>query len=195
MIPRVATVDRTTQETRVRVEWDLDGPPIRAITTNLPLFSHFLSAMAQHSGCGITIEASGDVEVDPHHLIEDVGITLGQGIHQALGNRQGIVRYGQRWLPMDEALVLVVVDFSGRGQLYWHGPFPDRAVGGVSAEVWPEFFNGFARHAGATLHIRCETGINAHHIYEACFKGLGRALGEAVALTGSDAIPSTKGAL
>lgn len=195
MNSRKAEVDRITAETSIRLALDLDGPPAQTIHTNLPLFSHYFSALAKNTGWRIDLEAEGDVEVDPHHLVEDVGIALGHAVDQALGDRSGIGRYGQRWLPMDEALVLVVLDFSGRGQLYWQGAFPDRPVGGVSAEVWPEFFNGFARWANATLHVRCEAGVNAHHIYEAAFKGLGRALDEAVAKSGRAGIPSTKGTL
>lgn len=195
MAPRNADITRHTRETQIHCKLCLDEPAHAVITTNHPLFTHFLTALAQHSGFRLELSAEGDVEVDPHHLIEDVGIVLGQALDQALADRSGITRYGQRWLPMDEALVLTVVDFSGRGQLYWHGPFPDRPVNGVAPEVWPEFFNGLARHAKATLHVRCVAGVNAHHVYEAAFKGLGRALAEAASLTASPSVPSTKGTL
>lgn len=191
---RHALVERVTQETRVRVEVDLDQPRAPEVVTEVPLFTHFLQALGHHGRFALSVEAAGDVAVDPHHLIEDVGIALGAAVRQALGNGAGIRRYGQRWLPMDEALVLVVVDISGRGQCYWDPAFPNRPVGGVAAEVWPEFFRGFARSGGITLHLRLSAGENAHHIYEAAFKGLGQALAEAVAVVGTT-VPSTKGVL
>ena len=192
---RSASVSRDTKETTVMVEVALDSvrqSPV--IDTNLPLLNHFLTAFTWHSGLNWSIKARGDIEVDPHHLIEDVGIAMGQALDQALGSRAGIARYGQRYLPMDEALVLCVLDFSGRGQLYWHGAFPDRAINGIQSEVWPEFFNGLARHGRATIHLRYLDGINAHHVYEALFKACGRAIGEAVSLV-DDTMPSTKGVL
>lgn len=191
---REGEVSRRTAETTVMARVALDRETPLAIRTNLPLFTHFLTAFATHSRLSVTVEASGDIEVDPHHLIEDVGIVLGQAVHQALGDRRGIARFGQRYLPMDEALVLCALDISGRGQLYWAGPFPDRPVNGVSAEVWPEFFRAFAARAGITLHLVCVAGDNAHHVYEAAFKALGRALFEAVQQVSRD-IPSTKGVL
>ncbi|MCL5065113.1 MAG: imidazoleglycerol-phosphate dehydratase HisB [Firmicutes bacterium] len=189
-------VKRTTRETDITLTLDLDGPLADPqINTGLPLFDHFLSAFAQHSGYGMDLKATGDLAVDPHHLIEDVGIVLGDALQVALGDRRGIQRFGQRYLPMDEALVLVVLDISGRGQLFWSGPFPDRSINNVASEVWPEFFKGLAQHGGLTLHLICQFGTNAHHVYEAAFKGLGRALAEATHSTGSDDIPSTKGSL
>ncbi|MBX5466448.1 MAG: imidazoleglycerol-phosphate dehydratase HisB [Firmicutes bacterium] len=192
---RHADVTRTTAETQVRVVWDLDAQGPLHIATDLPLLTHFLTAFAAHGRFALQIDAHGDVAVDPHHLVEDVGVTLGQALRQAVGAGQGIRRFGQRWMPMDEALVLVVVDLSGRGQCYRHAPFPDRPINGIGAEVWPEFFHGFARQGGVTLHLYPQFGENAHHVVEAAFKGLGQALAEAVALTGSDAVPSTKGVL
>jgi imidazoleglycerol-phosphate dehydratase len=192
---REASVSRKTIETTVMVKVELDSlrqSPV--IDTNLPLFNHFLTAFTWHSGLNWTIKATGDIEVDPHHLIEDVGIVMGQALDQALGSRTGIARYGQRYLPMDEALVLCVLDFSGRGQLYWQGAFPDRPINGIQSEVWLEFFNGLARHGRVTIHLRYIAGINAHHVYEALFKACGRAIGEAASLI-DDTMPSTKGAL
>lgn len=192
---RTANVVRTTRETDIQLALRLDAPgDASAIETDLPLFTHFLSAFAQHGRFGLTVAAHGDVVVDPHHLVEDVGIVLGDALRQALGEARGIQRFGQRLLPMDEALVLVALDLSGRGQLFWRGPFPDRAINGVQAEVWPEFFKGFAQHGGVTLHVVAEAGENAHHMIEAAFKGLGRALWEATRVEGT-AVPSTKGRL
>ncbi len=192
---RIAKVSRRTRETEVTVELLLDPPsPHYAIETDLPLFTHFLSAFAQHGQLGLTVVGHGDIAVDPHHLVEDVGIVLGDALREALGDAHGIHRFGQRHLPMDEALVLVALDISGRGQLFWRGPFPDRAINGVGSEVWPEFFKGFAQHAGVTLHVVAESGENAHHMIEAAFKGLGRALWEATRVAGAH-VPSTEGLL
>jgi imidazoleglycerol-phosphate dehydratase len=185
---------RKTRETIVSLELDLDQRTPPSVDTNLPLLSHFVTALATHSYFSVNLTAQGDVEVDAHHLVEDVGIVWGQALAQALGDRRGVARFGQRALPMDDALVLCAVDLSGRGQCYWSTGFPDRAIGGVSAEVWPEFFHGLARSAGLTLHMRCISGENAHHVYEACFKGLGQSLKEAVSLIGTE-LPSTKGLL
>lgn len=191
---RQARIERTTRETTIALALDLDQLSEPQVDTNLPILSHFLSAFALHAGFSLTITANGDVEVDAHHLVEDVGIVLGEAVRQALGDRRGIARFGQRLLPMDEALVLCAVDISGRGQCFWTGQFPERAIGLVGSEVWPEFFHGFARAAGVTLHLRGVEGSNAHHVYEACFKGFGRALAEAVHQTGQN-VPSTKGVL
>lgn len=192
---RQATVQRSTQETTISAWVNLDqaAPPV--IRTNLPLFSHFLTAFGTHSRLSVQVEATGDVDVDPHHLVEDVGIVLGQCVDQALGDRRGIQRFGQRYLPMDEALVLAAIDISGRGQLFWSGDFPDRPINGVSSEVWPEFFGAFAANSRMTLHLRYVAGKNAHHVYEASFKALGRALYEAVAPVSDGSVPSTKGVL
>ncbi|MHB1610925.1 MAG: imidazoleglycerol-phosphate dehydratase HisB [Sulfobacillus sp.] len=192
---RESTVIRQTRETKISITLRLDTPDTASvIETNLPLFTHFLTALTFYSGLYWDIHALGDVEVDPHHLVEDVGIAMGQALDQALGDRTGILRFGQQYLPMDEALVLCVLDFSGRGQLYWQGSFPDRPINGISSEIWPEFFNGLARHARMTLHLRYLEGINAHHVYEAAFKALGRALSQAVT-TVDNRMPSTKGSL
>lgn len=192
---RTANVVRTTRETDIELALNLDpSEASHTIETDLPLLTHFLSAFAQHGGFGLTLRARGDVAVDPHHLVEDVGIALGQALRRALGEARGIHRFGQRLLPMDEALVLVALDLSGRGQLFWRGPFPDRPINGVASEVWPEFFKGLAQHGGVTLHVVAESGENAHHMIEAAFKGLGRALREATRIEGAG-VPSTKGVL
>lgn len=191
---RYAKIVRETRETTVTLELDLDQQNAPLIETNLPLLSHFVTALSTHSYFSVNLKASGDVEVDAHHLVEDVGIVWGQALAQALGDRRGVARFGQRVLPMDDALVLCAVDLSGRGQCYWSGGFPDRAIGSVSAEVWPEFFHGLARNAALTLHMRHVCGDNAHHVYEACFKGLGQALREATRIVGAGLL-STKGVL
>jgi imidazoleglycerol-phosphate dehydratase len=192
---RQAAYSRKTLETAVSVTLKLDTDTPLSMETNLPLFTHFLSAMGKHGHLSWQVQAHGDIEVDPHHLIEDVGIAMGHTLSEALGDKTGIQRYGQRYLPMDDALVLCALDISGRGRLFWSGPFPDRDVNGINAEVWPEFFGAFAAHSGITLHMTCQAGSNAHHIYEAAFKALGQALYEAVQLHSHWGIPSTKGVL
>ncbi|AUW93282.1 MAG: imidazoleglycerol-phosphate dehydratase HisB [Sulfobacillus thermosulfidooxidans] len=186
---------RKTFETDVVVAVNLDTDRPLEISTNLPLFTHFLTAMGKHGHTRWQIQATGDIEVDPHHLVEDVGIVMGQVLREAVGDGHGIYRYGQRYVPMDDALVLCALDISGRGQLYLSGDFPDRMVNGVNAEVWPEFFRAFAAHSGITLHLVCQAGHNAHHVYEATFKALGQALWEAVRINPEWGIPSTKGVL
>jgi imidazoleglycerol-phosphate dehydratase len=186
---------RKTRETEIRVAINLDTEEPLAVDSSLPLFTHFLTALGKHSHLSWQISAQGDIEVDPHHLVEDTGIVMGQSLRQALGDMKGIQRFGQRLLPMDDALILCALDISGRGQLYWSGSFPDRPINGVNAEIWPEFFRAFASHAEITLHLVCHSGLNAHHTYEAAFKALGQSLHEAVQMSGSDDVPSTKGVL
>ncbi|MCL4494726.1 MAG: imidazoleglycerol-phosphate dehydratase HisB [Firmicutes bacterium] len=188
-------IHRKTHETEIRTALNLDVPEPVAVYTQLPLFTHFLAALAKHSHLSWQISGQGDIEVDPHHLIEDTGIVMGQALRGALADMRGIHRFGQRLLPMDDALILCALDISGRGQLYWSGSFPDRPINGVNAEVWPEFFRAFASHAGITLHLVCQAGENAHHTYEAAFKALGQALYEAVQVGPSTDVPSTKGVL
>ncbi|WP_028962819.1 imidazoleglycerol-phosphate dehydratase HisB [Sulfobacillus thermosulfidooxidans] len=192
---RQQEITRVTKETEVRVLVNLDSQFPTTIETNIPLFTHFLTAMAKHGHVAWQIFGHGDVEVDPHHLIEDVGIVMGQAVREALGDMRGIKRFGQRYLPMDDALVLCALDISGRGGLYWSGQFPDRPINGIDAEVWPEFFRAFAQHGGITLHLVCQAGQNAHHVYEAAFKALGQALYEAIQVDPDGDVPSTKGVL
>lgn len=196
--PRTAEVTRTTRETEIQVQVDLDPAPGARrlqVDTSLPILDHFVGALTQYSKMTWEIRAQGDLHVDPHHLVEDVGIVMGQAISQALGERMGIQRYASPTVPMDEALVLLALDFSGRGRFYWDAAtFPDRAINQVSPEVWPEFFHGFAAHAGTTLHLQRWSGYNAHHIWEASYKALGLALFQATRREGSE-IPSTKGTL
>lgn len=192
---RKAEIVRETKETTIRVAVNLDRFEPPQVETNLPLLSHFFSALSFHSGFAVSLRGDGDVGVDPHHLVEDVGIAFGQALRQSLQESRSIRRFGEVIQPMDEALVLVAVDISGRGQFYQGPGFPDRMVGTVGAEVWPEFFHGLARSLGATLHLRRICGENAHHTYEACFKGTGRALGLALLEREDGRVPSTKGVL
>ena len=192
---RQVNVSRTTKETSITLTLDLEAFHAPQIDTSVPLLSHFLTAFAFHGRFGMVLKAEGDIEVDPHHLVEDVGLVIGQAFHEVLGDRQNITRFGQRYLPMDEAMVLCALDLSGRGQCYWAPGFPDRSINGINAEVWPEFFHGFARQSGTTLHLRYVSGDNAHHVYEATFKAFGRALAEAVTPLDTAGISSTKGVL
>ncbi len=192
---RRQVIHRVTKETDIQVLVDLDSLDPATIDTNLPLLSHFLTAMAKHGHTHWQVVGQGDIEVDPHHLVEDVGIAMGQALRAALGEMRGISRFGQRYLPMDDALVLCALDISGRGELYWSGPFPDRPINGINAEVWPEFFKAFAHHSGITIHLICQAGHNAHHVYEASFKALGQALNEAIQVGPDGDVPSTKGVL
>jgi len=194
---RTARIERKTAETDIRLEINLDGTGQFEIDTGVPFLDHMLSHVARHGMFDLTLRARGDTQIDDHHSVEDVGIALGQALRTALGDKAGIRRYGDVALPMDEALVLVAVDLSGRGLLAAELPFPREKVGRFDAELVPEFLRALAHNAGITLHVRLLAGENNHHIAEAAFKGLGRALGEAVALDVRRAgqIPSTKGVL
>ena len=194
---RCATVTRTTKETDITVTIDLDGTGVTDIDTGVPFFDHMLDAFGRHGLFDLTVRAKGDIEIDAHHTVEDTGIVLGQAIDQALGDKRGIVRYGDIALPMDEALVLAAVDISGRGALHWDVQVPYAMVGDFDATLAKEFFIAFATNAGVTLHVREMAGENVHHVLEACFKAVARALRAAVAFDPreKDALPSTKGAL
>lgn len=193
---RIATVSRTTGETSIDVTVNLDGTGQCAIQTGVGFFDHMLNALGRHSLIDLTVHAEGDTWVDDHHTVEDTGITLGQALAEALGTKEGIRRFGSVAVPLDEALVLAAVDISGRGELYWDVPIGPEKVGSFDTELAQEFFVGFARQAGITLHLRKLAGANAHHIIEATFKACARALRQAVEddprVTG---IPSTKGTL
>lgn len=195
--PRRASIARTTTETDVRVSIDLDGTGRAETATGIGFLDHMLTALARHSLCDITVAAAGDLHIDNHHTTEDVGIVLGQAIRQALGDKRGIRRYGQAAIPMDEALVEAAIDLSGRPFLAFDVTFARDKVGEMDTELFEEFFRAFAFNAGATLHITQRAGTNAHHIAEACFKALARALRAAVEPDprGVGSIPSTKGAL
>ncbi|MBR5705091.1 MAG: imidazoleglycerol-phosphate dehydratase HisB [Deltaproteobacteria bacterium] len=193
---RTACVERQTAETSIFLELELDGSGKTDIRTPVPFFNHMLAQLACHGLFDLHLEATGDVEVDAHHTVEDTGIALGEAFRQALGNKEGIRRYGDRLLPMDEALVSVVVDFSGRSCLVFVADLPKAHLGTFDVELTKEFFTAFARQAGVTLHIRVLYGENLHHIVEAIFKAFGRALDEATSLDPRVVgAPSTKGQL
>lgn len=193
---RTATIKRKTGETDILVEVDLDGSGTHDIDTGVGFFDHMLTALSRHSLIDLTVHCKGDTWVDDHHTVEDVGIALGQALRQALGDKAGIRRFGDVCVPLDEALVLAAVDISGRGELFWDVPIGPQKVGAFDTELGHEFFAGFARDAGITLHLRELCGENAHHILEATFKACARALRAAVE---SDPrvtdVPSTKGVL
>jgi len=196
MAGRVAKVERRTKETHITVEVDLDGTGRCTIDTPLPFLSHMLEQIGRHGGFDLTVKAQGDVEIDGHHTTEDLGIVLGRAVLEALGDRKGIRRYGSATLPMDEALVTVALDLSGRPFFVWKVPMPKARLGDFDTELAEVFFEAFARSAQANLHVRLLEGQNLHHIIEVSFKALARALREATELdprlTG---IPSTKGSL
>ncbi len=193
---RTATILRTTRETDITIEVDLDGAGKTDISTGVPFFDHMLDAFGRHGLLDLSIRATGDLEVDAHHTVEDVGIVLGSAIAQALGDKSGIRRFGSAIVPMDEALVLAAVDISGRGSLHYAVEMPIEIVGTFDTTLAKEFFIALATNAGITLHVMAFAGENAHHIIEAAFKAVARALAEAVSLdprvTG---VPSTKGSL
>ncbi len=193
-VMRSASIQRSTAETRVSVELVLDGSGQAAIDTGVPFFDHLLAAMTRHGGFDLTIRATGDLSVDAHHSVEDTGIVLGQAIRRALGAGEGIARYASIHLPMDEALVLVALDVSGRPFLDFDVAFPSDRVGTFPVDLVEEALRAFAMHAAVTLHVRLVHGRNTHHIAEAIFKGLGVVLGRALAVTGGG-VPSTKGVL
>ncbi len=193
---RQATVVRNTKETQISVTVNLDGTGVLEISTGLPFLDHMLDQVARHGLIDLTITAVGDLQIDAHHTVEDLGITLGQAVNKAL-NRTGIRRYGHAYVPLDEALSRVVIDFSGRPGLEYHIPFSRGSVGGFDVDLFHEFFQGFVNHALVTLHIDTLRGINAHHQIETVFKAFGRALRMAMEIDprSSDVIPSTKGSL
>ena len=194
---RRAEVARNTKETRITVSVNLDGSGESRIDTGLPFLEHMLEQVARHGLIDIALEAKGDLHIDAHHTVEDIGITLGQAIAQAAGDRKGIRRYGHAYVPLDEALSRVVIDFSGRPGLEYHVDFPRSRVGEFDVDLVHEFFQGFCNHALVTLHVDCLRGKNAHHNAETIFKAFGRALRMALEIDARAAgtIPSTKGSL
>ncbi len=194
---RVAKVTRATKETDIALSLAIDGTGTTAIDTGVPFFDHMLDAFGRHGLFDLEVQAKGDIEVDAHHTVEDVGIVLGKAFAQAMGDKRGIVRFGSQLLPMDETLVLAAVDISGRGQLHWDVDVPLCTLGIFDTSLAKEFFIAFATNAQVTLHVRMIAGENAHHIVEACFKAIGRAMRYALELDSRamDALPSTKGAL
>jgi imidazoleglycerol-phosphate dehydratase len=194
---RTARVERNTLETQVTVEVVLDGTGQGRFATGLPFLEHMLDQVARHGLIDISIEAHGDIHVDAHHTVEDVGITLGQALANAVGDKKGVRRYGHAYVPLDEALSRVVVDFSGRPGLVYKVAFARASVGGFDVDLFHEFFQGLANHAAITLHIDNLRGGNAHHQAETVFKAFGRALRMALEPDPrlGDVIPSTKGSL
>src|SRR5574337_2097941 len=194
---RVAEVRRDTKETQIRVRVDLDGKGESKLATGIGFFDHMLDQIARHALIDLEVEAKGDLHIDGHHTVEDVGITLGQAVAQAVGDKKGMVRYGHAYVPLDEALSRVVIDFSGRPGLHMRVAFKAAAIGGFDTQLAAEFFHGFANHAAMTLHIDNLHGDNAHHQCETVFKAFARALRMALApdARAPDAIASTKGVL
>lgn len=194
---REATVERNTTETQIRVRVALDGKGTAAVSTGVGFLDHMLEQLARHSLIDLEVEAKGDLHIDAHHTTEDVGIAIGQAVAKALGERRGINRYGHAYLPMDEALTRVAIDLSNRPWLVWKVEMPRAKLGDMDTELFREWFQAFAQHAGATLHVETLYGENTHHIVESCYKGLARALRQAVETDPrrSDAVPSTKGVL
>jgi imidazoleglycerol-phosphate dehydratase len=196
-MPRTAEVVRDTSETQIRVAINLDGTGQQKLNTGVPFLDHMLDQIARHGLIDLDIEAKGDLHIDAHHTVEDVGITLGQAFARAIGDKKGIRRYGHAYVPLDEALSRVVIDFSGRPGLEFHVPFKRSMIGSFDVDLTHEFFQGFVNHANMTLHIDNLRGENAHHQCETVFKAFGRALRMAAELDPRAAgiIPSTKGSL
>jgi imidazoleglycerol-phosphate dehydratase len=197
MSARIASVERNTLETRIKVTVNLDGTGKISQQTGLPFLEHMIDQVARHGLIDMDILAEGDLHIDAHHTVEDLGITLGQAVNKAIGDRKGIRRYGHAYVPLDEALSRVVIDFSGRPGLEMHVPFTRGAVGGFDVDLFYEFFQGFVNHALVTLHIDNLRGKNAHHQVETVFKAFGRALRMAIEPDERMAgiMPSTKGTL
>ncbi|MFT5210757.1 MAG: imidazoleglycerol-phosphate dehydratase [Flavobacterium sp.] len=197
MADRTATIQRDTLETQISVSVNLDGTGQSSFTTGLPFLDHMLDQVARHGLIDLDIQANGDLHIDAHHTVEDIGITLGQAFSKALTSKKGICRYGHAYVPLDEALSRVVVDFSGRPGLEYKVDYVRAQVGGFDVDLFFEFFQGFTNHANVTLHIDCFKGHNAHHQIETVFKAFGRALRMALTVDPrmGDTLPSTKGAL
>jgi imidazoleglycerol-phosphate dehydratase len=195
--PRIAEVSRNTAETQVRVRVNLDGTGVAKLSTGIGFFDHMLDQIARHGLIDLEIEAKGDLHIDGHHTVEDVGITLGQAVAKAVGDKKGIRRYGHAYVPLDEALSRVVIDFSGRPGMLMNVPFKSGMIGTFDSQLAHEFFQGFVNHAFVTLHIDNLRGENAHHQAETVFKAFARALRFALELDPRSAgmIPSTKGSL
>lgn len=194
---RTAQITRKTNETDITLSVDLDGTGRRDIKTGVGFFDHMLDQLARHALIDMEINATGDLHIDDHHTVEDVGIALGQALAQAMGDKRGIRRYGSFHLAMDDALVRAALDLSGRPYLVWDVDFPTAKIGGFDTELVREFFQALSTHGGITLHVSKLAGINSHHIAEAAFKAVARALREALEPDprSGDAIPSTKGSL
>ena len=193
---RNATIDRTTKETAIKLTLQLDGTGAHQIETGVPFFDHMLTQIARHGFFDLNLAAEGDLEVDAHHTVEDVGICLGEAFKQALGDKAGIRRYGRGTMPMHEALAAVILDFSGRPFLVFNVPLPKAQVGNFELELVEEFFTAFCNHSGANIHVNLAYGDNLHHIVEAVFKAFARALDEATQLDSRiEGVLSSKGKL
>jgi len=197
MSDRSITVTRDTLETQISVSINLDGSGKSSFSTGIPFLEHMLEQISRHGSIDLDIKAKGDLHIDDHHTVEDIGITIGQAFAQALGDKKGIMRYGHAYVPLDEALSRVVIDFSGRPGIEYRVEYPRSHIGQFDVDLFHEFFQGFANHAPATLHIDNLHGKNAHHIAETIFKAFGRAVRVAVSRDKRMAgvIPSTKGTL
>jgi imidazoleglycerol-phosphate dehydratase len=195
--PRQATVERNTLETQIRVSLNVDGTGQSKLSSGIGFFDHMLDQIARHGLMDLDIQAQGDLHIDGHHTVEDIGITLGQAIAKAIGDKKGLRRYGHAYVPLDEALSRVVIDFSGRPGLHMNVAFTSGMIGALDTQLIFEFFQGFANHAGATLHIDNLKGHNAHHQAETIFKAFARAVRVALERDDrmGDSIPSTKGSL
>ena len=194
---RKATLSRTTAETDISISLDLDGTGQYDCRTGVGFFDHMLDQLARHSLIDMTVAAEGDLHIDDHHTVEDVGISIGKALSQAMGDKTGIVRYGSCLLPMDDTLVRAALDLSGRPFLVWNVDFPTQKIGMFDTELVREFFQALSTHGGITLHVDCLHGVNSHHIAEAAFKAVARALRDALETDPrkADAVPSTKGVL
>ncbi len=197
MSQRTAKVERNTLETQIQIDINLDGTGQASFQTGVPFLDHMLDQVARHGLIDMAIVAKGDLEIDAHHTVEDIGITLGQAFAIALGDKKGIVRYGHAYVPLDESLSRVVIDFSGRPGLYYQVDYPRGMIGSFDVDLFREFFQGFVNHAGVSLHIDNLKGSNAHHIAETIFKAMGRAVRMAISADPRMAgiMPSTKGSL
>lgn len=194
---RTAQLERNTKETQISLSLNLDGSGVSEIDTGCGFLNHMLTLFAAHGSFDLTVKCNGDTDVDDHHSAEDIGICLGKAFAEALGDKKGITRYADKLLPMDEALILSAVDISGRGMLCYGLEIPTEKVGTFDTELVEEFWIGFARNAGVTLHIRQVAGTNSHHIIEGAFKSVARSLAAAVSIVSGqeDRLPSTKGVL
>ncbi len=197
LLPRRASLSRDTAETQIAVSIDLDGDGRSTLASGVPFLDHMLDQVARHGLVDLEVKATGDLHIDAHHTVEDIGITLGQAVARAVGDKKGVRRYGHAYVPLDEALSRVVIDFSGRPELVWHVPFTRAMIGTFDVDLAHEFFQGFVNHAQVTLHVDNLRGDNAHHQCETVFKAFGRAFRMAVErdprMAGT--VPSTKGSL
>ena len=191
---RIAKIDRKTNETTISIEMNLDGTGCYDIDTGVGFFDHMLTHLSKHSGIDLTVKATGDLEVDAHHTVEDIGLALGECLCKSLGDKRGLVRYGDSSIPMEDALCLVALDLSGRARFIYNVEYMTEKIGDFDVELIDEFLVSFANSGKLNLHVNVAYGTNSHHIAESIFKAIGRALGQAIKVTGKD-IPSTKGVL